>query len=75
MPHLHVYELRREKTFFMHIYVKTKMQISCAVTMQLISPFGFTEYTIHVVGTIPQVPRPKFLLGNLENGFENVSHV
>ena len=35
------FEPRREKTYFLHIYVKTKAQISCAVTVQLISAFVF----------------------------------
>ena len=38
-------ELHHEKTFF--FYVKTKGQISCAVTAQLISAFVFATEIIH----------------------------
>ena len=34
---IHVHEPRHEKTCFLHIYAKTKVQISCAATVQMIS--------------------------------------
>ena len=40
-----IYEQLHEKTCFLH-NAKTKAQISCAVTMQLISAFVFTTYIV-----------------------------
>ena len=31
----------RKHVFYIHVYAKTKAQISCAVTMQLVSAFVF----------------------------------
>ena len=35
--------LHHEKTYFLHMYAKTKVQINCAVTVQLISTFLFSK--------------------------------
>ena len=48
-------ESRHEKILFF-AYPKTKTQISCAVTAQLISAFGFAIYT---ESTIPFLSKPK----------------